>query len=125
VHQGVENRAAEAKIDAEHHAPLADDADDLGEIGERPQRFETDHHRLAPAASTSKVLGVCAGIHHDGAGEAGLELRQLRSMARCTARPGWRPGRRQWSSRRGAPERLEQDDGIAHGAGTSADDTGS
>ena len=34
---------------------------------------------LAPQAITSSVLsgGVRAGVHHDGAGEAGLELGQL------------------------------------------------
>ena len=79
LHRRVEDGAAQAEIDAEDHLLLAHEPDDLGEIGERAQRLEADDH-LARAAGHDLERAfrrVRAGVHHDGAGEPGLELGQL------------------------------------------------
>ena len=75
----MEDRAALAEIDTEDHLRFAHEADDLGEIGERAEGLEADDD-LARAAGHDlerALRAVRSGVHHDGAGESGLELDQL------------------------------------------------
>lgn len=79
LHGGMKHRVPQAQVEAEHDPVGAHQTDDGRQVGKCPEGLQPNHHVTGATGEHFQraLRQMSAGVHHQGAGKAGVKLGQF------------------------------------------------